>query len=113
MNEQKSERAAGTAAPACSASPLQHKWVKDDRYGLPICAYCGHVLRRDHGNRDDECPGRVRVALRGLCSVCGRPRLECRCHFGTVVMPNARPHAPERSDGSVQADVGQEVSDAD
>ena len=68
---------------------LHHKWIKDDRYGLPICRYCGHVLRRDNGNRDNECPGQVRAALRGTCSKCGKPRLDCRCHFGTVAMQNA------------------------
>ena len=48
--------------------PEKHKWIKDDRYGFPVCAYCGHVLRRDNSNRDNECPGQVRVALRGVPS---------------------------------------------
>ncbi len=47
-----------------TTKPTFHKWIKDDRYGLPICEYCGIVLRRDNHNLKSECRCRARVELR-------------------------------------------------
>ena len=95
MDDKRKAAVPGTVGRMVGGLVGRHKWVKDERYGLPICAYCGHVLRRDNSNRDNECPGQVRVVLRGTCGKCGKPRLDCRCHFGTVAMQNMKAEAPK------------------